>query len=1126
MTTTTSEPRTAARPSAVRSGALIAAASLVATGLNYVFLLAVGRTLGPDSYGDFAALLALLTVVLLPSSAVQLAVSREVSRRVATGDADGAEAFSRGMFRLGLIATAPLLAAGLVFVIPLRDLLGIQSTSAVVIAVSGLLAALLFPIATGVLQGYQRFHSIALLYVLPFALRLGFLALLAWVGYRLGGALFAAVAGGVVSTVVAIGLLRETLRRGAQTARPAFGPFLRYLWPVVVGLIGIAVLTNVDLLVVKARFPDDAGEYAAAAAFARVAFFLPATILAVLFPRTAERQARGEDTADILGRSLIVTAAFGGLLALFYWMTGRGLVHTSFGAEFAAGGGLLVPFTVSLALFALANVLVGFHLSRGETRYAWIVAAFIPVQIVVLSLVPSSVHGVIWADIALGVGLIAAHEALVGSSRAALAAGVRQLRAETHVGRRVVVEGLLVVGGAIAFVCALFAPLMVHFSSTILGKPGSDSTGSVWSFWRMRHEDGFHLLGSTHHTLTGAPFGWDEGNGLNVQWLLPYYPTSLLARVVGEVTAYNVATLSGYVLSAVAMYALVRYLGCSIPVSAWAAIAYVVFPWHLLRVEHASLVHIEVLALLVLTLVGVTRSPSWTRWGLVAVAVLACWFTSGYYGTIAVITTFVFTAAYAATSPWRDGVRLAVGATVGALGASTVVGIAAVVSGVGRGGGLLRGVGDVSGYGLKLLALILPASGNVVLGHSLDAFRDAHVHGGSPAESTAYLGLLTIGLALGWVVVVGRSWQTCDRRLRSTTVALATVAVVGLLFALPSPSSVFGLEVRMPSRYLFDFTPAFRVPTRWIPLVMTVVLPLAALGLQRAWRDLGRYGRGAQAALVGGALVLSFLELAVWPAHARFRTTPVPPEYAAVERTPPGILAEYPLGSSDLYLLWQRDHGRRLLNGAPPGTSADDARRMLLDPAAAGTASQLAFLGVSSIVLHAQGHADVEVQPQAPKPGDGYALVAKVPDGSTVWQVTAPEAPALVTLTGGFALPTATSDGSPGYALDSPAGVATVELTSREDRVVRLVFDAIPPAGAKRTLRVADDEHEVPFVLSGRTEVSTLVEVPRGTSYVLVKTDPAATSEEDAVVLVAPRAERASGEPQIHAQTISPDPGL
>ena len=73
--------------------------------------------------------------------------------------------------------------------------------------------------------------------------------------------------------------------------------FLRYLWPVAVGLVGIALLTNVDILIVKARFSgDDAGAYAAASAFARVGFFLPATILTVLFPRTAARQARGEET--------------------------------------------------------------------------------------------------------------------------------------------------------------------------------------------------------------------------------------------------------------------------------------------------------------------------------------------------------------------------------------------------------------------------------------------------------------------------------------------------------------------------------------------------------------------------------------------------------------------------------------------------------------------------------------------------------------------------------------------------------------------------------------------------------------------------------------------------------------
>jgi O-antigen/teichoic acid export membrane protein len=1100
---------------------------MVAIGLNYVFLLAAGRLLGRDDYGALAALLGLLTVVLLPTGAVQLAVSREVSRRLALGDGEGADAFARATLRLGLIATAPLVAVALLLVVPIREVLNIDSSGAVALAVCGLAVALAFPIATGVLQGYERFHAIAALFILPFALRLTLLAVVASAGYRLGGAVFAAAAAGVVSAAVAIGLLRQPIRHGARAARPALRPFLRYLWPVVVGLIGIAVLTNVDLLVVKARFSDDAGEYAAASAFARVAFFLPATILAVLFPRTAARQARGEDTADILGRSLLVTAAFGALLALFYGMTGRGLVHTSFGPEFAPGGELLVQFTLSMMLFALANVLVGFHLSRGETRYAWIVAGAVPLQITLLTLVPTGVRGVIWVDVGVGIALLTAHELLVESSLPALGMGFEHMRRGIHVGRRAALEGLLVVGGAIVFVCALFLPVVGHIGSTIVGRPGSDSTGSVWAFWRLEHEGGgYHLFGTTHHTLTGAPFGWDEGNGLNVQWLLPYYPTSLVTKLVGEVSAYNFTLLAGYVLSAVTMYALVRYLGCSMAVSAWAALVYVVFPWHLLRVEHASLVHLEVLALLIMALAAAARSPSSPRYVLVGIATLACWLTSGYFGTMAVITTVAFTAAAALTTTRSLGARLVLGSTAAAVAASVPVGIASVLSGVGRGGGLLRGVGDISGYGLRPLELILPATGNVVLGDRLESFRDARLHGSNPTEATAYLGLLTIVLALAWLVFAARSWATLAHRLRSATAGLIAAATVGLLFAFPSPVSIFGFEIAMPARYVFDLTPAFRVPTRWVPLVMTAVIPLAALGLQAAWRALARHGTGAQVALVGGALAVSFLELAVWPAANRFRTEPLPPEYVAVERTPPGILAEYPLGYSDLYLLWQRIHGRALLNGAPAGTTADDARRVLQDPATPGTAQALALLGVTAIAIHSQGHADVEVAPRVPEAGEGYEPVARFPDGSSVWRVVARPAPALVVPTGGFAPPRREDEGRVGYPLVSPSGVATIEFIAIESGVVRLVFDAEPPGERRQALRVADSDSERSFTLGALTPVSLLVEVPRGRSFVEVKTDPSATSEEDAVVLSGARAELASGTPDLRAEPLSPDPGF
>ena len=127
---------------------------------------------------------------------MQLAVSREVSRQLAVGEQQEADAFARAALRLGLIVTAPLVALGLVLVIPLRELLNVESTAAVALAMAGLVAAVALPISMGVLQGYQRFHAIAALYVLPFALRLALLALVISLGYGLGGAVFAAVAGG------------------------------------------------------------------------------------------------------------------------------------------------------------------------------------------------------------------------------------------------------------------------------------------------------------------------------------------------------------------------------------------------------------------------------------------------------------------------------------------------------------------------------------------------------------------------------------------------------------------------------------------------------------------------------------------------------------------------------------------------------------------------------------------------------------------------------------------------------------------------------------------------------------------------------------------------------------------
>jgi O-antigen/teichoic acid export membrane protein len=531
---------TPAIPSGTRSGAVLAVASAASIVFNYVFLLAAGRLLGSDDYGSLAALLGLLAVVLIPAGALQMATSRELSRLLAGGDRDGAERFAYAQVRRSVIGTGPLLVVALALAIPLAELLDIHPVGLVVIADLTLATALVGPVTSGVLQGYQRFYALAAMTVVPVALRLVVFGIAAAAGMRLGGALLATLLSAVAAVALALLLIRDPLRRGATGPWPALRPFLRYLGPVFIGLVGIAVLTHVDILIVKARFSaHEAGAYAAASAFARVGFFLPAIILAVIFPRTAARQARGEETEDILGRSLLATAAFCGGLALFYAAAGEGLVTLSFGRDFAEGGEVLAAFALAIGLYSLANVLVGYHLSRGETRYAWIVAGAVPVQIAALAVVPASLHTFVWTNVAVGAVLLAVHELAVGSSVPAVRAGLRHLSGAAQWTKARLAETVLVVGGATVVVCALFWPMVTHLGSTIVGQFGGDATGSVAWFWQARHESGFHLLGSTHHTLSGAPFGWDETNALQLQVVLPYYPTYLLSKVVGEVAAWN-----------------------------------------------------------------------------------------------------------------------------------------------------------------------------------------------------------------------------------------------------------------------------------------------------------------------------------------------------------------------------------------------------------------------------------------------------------------------------------------------------------------------------------------------------------------------------------------------------------
>jgi hypothetical protein len=461
------------------------------------------------------------------------------------------------------------------------------------------------------------------------------------------------------------------------------------------------------------------------------------------------------------------------------------------------------------------------------------------------------------------------------------------------------------------------------------------------------------------------------------------------------------------------------------------------------------------------------------------------------------------------------------------------VGAFARAADVGRTTGLNRRVQDVHSWGLHLHELVLPAARNFVFGRWTKPFLSTHQHGSYPVETTNYLGILTILLAVTWIVLAWRRRGSNGAPALVVTAPFAAVAVVALLFALPGPVSIAGHSVWTPSWILWQVVPAFRVPSRWSIVMMTALVPLAALALQDAAAAASRYGLRWKAPALGSAVVLaaaavSFAELGLDPTTSRLSTQPEPTEYAALARTPPGIVAEYPLVPQFGYFFWQSVHHRRLLNTSAFGSPADDAQHALVNPSTPGTAGQLALLGVTAIVTHGDALRWSAAQYRRnPKDwGPGYRLVGGSPAEDSTWQVVARPAPAFVAAVSGFAPPQALEDGTPTFALVSPSGVGYLTIRARRESVLRLTLDAAPPRGKQPVLRLADNSNERRFTLKGSKRISVVVGVPRGVSLVLVKTDPAPTSLDDAIVLSRLQMLRVRQSPELHAVVQDADPGF
>jgi O-antigen/teichoic acid export membrane protein len=403
-----------------KAGAVMLVGVAVVNVGNYLFHLVAARDLGPQNYGDLVALLTLSSLISLPLAALQIVVGRYVARFTALGAQEEATRLNRRAIT-GTLAFAAVATLAIIVLAPLlEEWLSISSVPALILTATLTIPTALTPVVWGVAQGLQRFALLALAMVLGTVARLFGLVVFVIAGLSTFTAVTATLLGMSISMLVPLVPLRRWFRRPSD--RPATSPqpaerLLRAIGPAAVALLAFTSLTQADVLAANAVFNDTtSGIYGAASLIGRVILYLPAAIVAVLLPKVAARTAANRSTDTILGLSLLVTFVFCASCTIVYAIAPELIVKVAFGAKYEGASDLLAPFGVAMTAMALINVLLYYHLGRGERGFAWVLGGGAIAQIIAFTAFHGSPRILIFDTIVVAALILVCHEALTRQS--------------------------------------------------------------------------------------------------------------------------------------------------------------------------------------------------------------------------------------------------------------------------------------------------------------------------------------------------------------------------------------------------------------------------------------------------------------------------------------------------------------------------------------------------------------------------------------------------------------------------------------------------------------------------------------------------------------------------------------
>jgi len=354
---------------------------------NLFYQVLVVRNLSVTGYGIFNSLLSTFVIFSLPLMSLSTMIAKFVSHYNNIGQRKTADFLLSRLLRHMFFIALSFLAAYLIFGPALKGYLHLDSIVPVYFLGGMLFTTILLTVTLGGLQGFERFVWFSASSMVSGILKLVLAFLFIRIGWDLLGALGAylvAVTGGLLVTFYP---LRKVFSLNEKTMDIDLKAKYKFVIPSLITFACIALLTNVDVILVRHFFPSlEAGYYSVAQLIGKIVLYIPSAIYIVILPRASGLNAQQKDSQAVLARGLKYAA----FLCLFVLVVYN--IFPKFILGFLTGKvndqivflGRL--FTMIMPFFALLVILLLYQLSVSKFMFLKSLVLFSLLQILAISL--------------------------------------------------------------------------------------------------------------------------------------------------------------------------------------------------------------------------------------------------------------------------------------------------------------------------------------------------------------------------------------------------------------------------------------------------------------------------------------------------------------------------------------------------------------------------------------------------------------------------------------------------------------------------------------------------------------------------------------------------------------------